>query len=184
MDYIYKAVVDRLKSETAQAYFDLTGLKPFAHIDRFKGQYLNPDLHQPWNCPAVFLKFNVAWDEVLDLKQHGNGIMEVHLELENYAESADDSPDQDSALTDYEYQRIIQVLLQGFSTDQFGPFKRVSTDEDDNPTNTNVTIIRYSFSVEDYSAYRFKDANVQKLDDLTLTRQNNEPAPPESNYVI
>jgi hypothetical protein len=186
MDYIYLPCVQRFK-DSAQLFVD-SGLQPIAHFDRFKGQYLNPEMHQPWAKPAVFFKFNISWEDLSSNTQKGKGILEIHLELENYGESADGSPDQAYALQDYEYQRIVAAILHGFKTANFTGLKRRSTDEDENPSNTNVTIIRFEFEIIDESFERYRNWLREKLDDLTLKKKPADFTPPaltdDDKYII
>lgn len=186
MDYIYLPCIDRIKA-SAQLFID-SNLTPIAHFDRFKGQYLNPEMHQPWAKPAVFFKFNITWEDIGNNAQKGNGVMEVHLELENYGESYDGSPDQDYAIQDFEYQRIIAAILHGFKTANFTALRRRSSDEDENPSNTNVTIIRFEFEVIDESFERYRYWLKEKLDDLTLNKKPADFTPPalsdDDKYII
>jgi hypothetical protein len=176
MDYIYLPCKDQIKSKS-QLFID-NGVKPIAHLDRFKGQYLNPDLHQPYSLPAVFFKFSVTWEDLTNNTQKGIGILEVHVELENYAESADGSPDIEKALLDYETIRVLNAVLHGFKTEQFTALKRRSTDEDENPTSTNITIVRYAFEVLDESMEKNRNWLREKLDDLELKKLPYDITPP------
>lgn len=173
MDYIYLPVVQRIKASSA--YFIANNLVPIAHFDRFKGQYLNPDMHQPWATPACFFKFNIVWEDLSTNTQRGIGVLEVHLELENYGESYDGSPDQNYALQDYEYMKAISAILHGFKTANFTALKRRTSDEDENPSNTNVTIIRFEFEVIDESFERYRQWLVEKLDDVELHKKPGFP---------
>lgn len=174
MEAIYRALVTRFNSNPVKQLFTNEGLKPVAHIDRYKGQYLNPELHQAWNVPAIFFKFNITWEDKGNNTQRGTGIIEAHIELENYHESYMNSTDFDAALTDYKYHQLIHSVLQGYNTADFGPLSRITTDEDENPSNTNVTIIRYTFTVEDESTDKYITWLREKLDDMVTTQQ---PAP-------
>jgi hypothetical protein len=185
MDYIFLPCIERLKA-SEQLFID-SGLQPIAHFDRFKGQYLNPDLHQPWAKPAIFFKFNIAWENQSNNTQKGTGTMEVHLELENYSESYAGSPDQALALLDYEYIRVVSAILHGFRTDKFQSLARVTTDEDENPSNTNVTIIRFSFEILDESMDRYRNWLREKLDDVVTQKRSTEDQDDdeeEMTYVI
>jgi hypothetical protein len=186
MRYVYLPTIQRIKNSN-QLFID-NGLKPIAHFDRYKGQYLNPELHQPWEKPALFFKFNITWEDFNNKVQKGVGVMEVHMELENYGESYDGSSDQDYALQDFDYQEIIAAILHGYKTANFTALKRRSTDEDENPSNTNVTIMRFEFEVIDESAERFRYWILEKLDDLNLNKKPTDftlPAPcDDDKYVI
>jgi hypothetical protein len=170
METLYRALVTRINA--AAALFTDNDLKAIAHIDRFKGQYLNPELHQAWPVPAIFFKFNVVWEDKGNNTQRGNGILEVHVELENYHESYSGSPDYDAALVDYQYLAIIHTVLQGFMG-----LSRQTTDEDENPSNTNVTIMRYAFTIDDDSTEPYINWVREKLDDM-VTRREPEPEAP------
>jgi hypothetical protein len=176
MDYIYLPCVAQIKSK--EALFTSNNIKPPAHFDRFKGQYISPELHQAYPCPAIFFKFTIAWEDMGNNTQKGTGEMEVHIELENYYESADGSPDQSNALQDYEFVRLVHFCLQGFQTENFKALKRRATQEDDNPATTNVTIMRYEFTVLDESTDKYKDYLIHPLDDLDLSKKP-MPVPPE-----
>lgn len=184
MDYIYKPLLQRFKDNTD--LFAAVGIAPIGHIDRFKGQYLNPDLHQPYLKPALFIRFTTRWEDKGNLTQEGKVTMEVHMELENYGESYMDSPDQDYALEDYLYQRVVNILIHGFEGEEFSRLMRVSTDEDENPTNTNVTVSRYECTIQDDSTDRLRDMIKEPLDDMTTERESYPPeaAPDLSKYVI
>jgi hypothetical protein len=169
MKSIYNSLLSRINS--GAQLFTTNGLKPIAHIDRFKGQYLNPELHQPWHVPAIFFKFNINWADKGQNTQRGAGILEVHIELENYHESYSGSPDKDAALKDYDYVAIIHSLIQGFGGSTWSAFSRITTDEDENPSNTNVTIVRYVFDVDDDSTEKYANWVKQKLDDMVTQRK-------------
>lgn len=171
MELIYRALVSRFNNPTVKQLFTDNNLKPIAHIDRYKGQYLNPELHQAWAVPAIFFKFNLVWEDKGNNTQRGSGILEVHIELENYHESYMGSPDYDAALTDYKYHELIHSVLQGFNTPDFGPLSRMTTDEDENPSNTNVTVVRYSFTIDDNSTDKYINWLSEKLDDMTTIQK-------------
>ena len=175
IEAIYRALLTRFNG--AAPLFQTENLKPIAHIDRFKGQYLNPELHTVWNVPAIFLKFNITWENTANNKQRGAGILEVHVELDNYHESYLGSSDFEKALVDYKYLQIIHALVQGFGGDTWGPMSRITSDEDENPSNTNVTIIRYMFNVDDDSTDKYIDWITAKLDDMTTIRKPVPEAP-------
>jgi hypothetical protein len=180
MKELYTSLLARFAA--AEALFTTESLKPIAHIDRFKGQYLNPELHPVYPVPALFFKFNITWEDKGQNTQRGAGILEVHTELENYHESGSNSLDQAEALKDYDYLTIIHSLIQGFQD-----YSRISTDEDENPSNTNVTITRYSFTVDDDSTERYSDWIKEKLDDLVLIRKPVPTAPAvtdQDKYVV
>ncbi len=177
MEAIYRALVTRFNSNAVKQLFTDEGLEPVKHIDRYKGQYLNPELHQAWAVPAIFFKFNIVWEPKANNTQRGNGILEAHIELENYHESYMGSSDYEAALTDYKYHQLIHSVLQGFSTADFGALSRITTDEDENPSNTNVTIIRYSFTVEDNTTDKYITWLREKLDDM-VTIQKPVPTVP------
>jgi hypothetical protein len=175
MEIIYRALLARF---TASApLFTDNNLKPIAHLDRFKGQYLNPELHQAYPVPAIFFKFNIVWEDKGSNTQRGNGILEVHVELENYHESYLSSQDLDEALVDYQYLAIIHSILQGFQDESFGPLSRMTTEEDENPSNTNVTIMRYSFTIDDNSTDIYIDWVREKLDDMITIRKPERSVP-------
>jgi hypothetical protein len=180
MDYIYLPCVEHIKSKAA--LFTDNNIKAPAHFDRYKGQYINPELHQPYACPAIFFKFRILWEDMGNNTQKGTVEMEVHIELENYYESADGSPDQSNALEDYEFVRLVHFCLQGFQTANFKALKRRATEEDENPATTNVTILRYESTVLDESTDKYKDYLVHPLDDLDLTKKPlGTPAAPSIN---
>lgn len=172
MDYIYLPCVAKLK-QIAQLFID-NGTEVPKHYDLFKGQYVNPDLHQPYAKPAIFFRFEIDWQDLANNSQKGIGIMEVHCERENYSETADGSPDQETALKDFEFMRIVNFGLHGFETADFSKLKRRKTQMDEQPVQTNITIIRYDFEVIDNSTDKYKDWLNEKLDDLTL---NKKPMP-------
>lgn len=179
LDLIYRALVTRLNA--AAPLFEEENLKPIGHIDRFKGQYLNPELHNPWAVPAIFLKTNITWEDKGNNAQRGAGLLEVHVELENYHESYMGSGDFESALIDYKYLQIIHAIIQGFKGETWGPMSRITTDEDENPSNTNVTIIRYAFTVDDDTTSKYIDWITEKLDDMLTIRKPVPEAPAVSD---
>jgi hypothetical protein len=184
MDYVYKPCIAELKSK-AQLFID-NGVIPIAHFDKFKGQYIHPDLHQPYAKPAAFFKFNITWEDLVANAKKGHATLEVHLELENYYESGDINPDKDLALLDYEMIRVTSAILHGFKTANFSALRHKSTDEDESPTTTNVTIMRFEFDVIDESTTKIFD--IQKLDDMTLKQKPEDDTPPavedDDVYII
>ena len=186
MDFVYKPLVQRFK--TLSTLFDQDGVKPIAHFDRFKGQYLNPELHHPWPTPALFFKFNVIWEDSGANTQTGHATLELHLELENYGESYDGSPDQEYALEDYKYQAIVFAIAHGFRTAEFSPLRRRITEEDENPSNTNVTKIIFDFDVIDRTAERYNDWIKAALDDMEVKKEPLEdpevPVVDEDDFTI
>jgi hypothetical protein len=178
MDFVYLPCVTRLKS--APALFTDNGTEAPVHFDLYKGQYVNPELHQPYPKPAIFFRFEIDWEDLKNNTQKGLAIMELHLERENYSETADGSPDQETALKDFEFMRIVNFLIHGFSTADFSPLKRRKTNMDENPVTTNVTIQRYEFELIDLSTDKYKNWLIAKLDDLTLDRKP-LPNPAEPN---
>jgi hypothetical protein len=63
----------------------------------------------------------------------------------------------------------------------------VTTDEDENPSNTNVTIIRFSFEILDESMDRYRNWLREKLDDVVTQKRSTEDQDDdeeEMTYVI
>jgi hypothetical protein len=176
MDYIYLPCVQRVKD--SEQLFTTNGVNPIAHFDLFKGQYLNPEIHQPWAKPALFFKFNITWEDLSNNTQKGIGELELHIEQENYSESYDGSSDRDQALSDFELVRIVSAVLHGFKTANFTALKRRATNMDDNPSNTNVTVVRFSFELIDESMDKYRDWLREKLDGLHLTKKPMDLIPP------
>lgn len=185
MDYVYLPCVARLKASAA--LFTTNETEAPVHFDLYKGQYVNPELHQPYLKPAIFFRFEIDWEDLSNNNQKGLGMMELHIERENYGETADGSPDQTMALKDFEFVRCAHAVLQGFSTANFSPLKRRKSQMDEAPVATNVSILKYEFGIIDESTDRYKDWLREKLDDLELFKKPMPEAPvpsDEDNYVI
>lgn len=186
MDFIYTAIIAKIKANAT--IFTDNGLQTIATIDRFKGQYINPELHQPYARPALFVGFKTQWKDVGNLNQKGDTTVTLHLELENsVAESADGSPDQEVALQDFTYMSVLNALIHGMAGNQYSRLMRKTTDEDEEPLQTNVTLITYDTEVTDNSAERYKDYIEVPLDDMITTKVphvSNTPPEPGNKYVI
>ncbi|MEQ8685461.1 MAG: hypothetical protein RIE86_09215 [Imperialibacter sp.] len=184
-DLIYLALIARFKAN--EALFTADGLKPVAHFDLFKNQYIYPELHHLYKRPALFFEFNDEWEDKDDKSQDGTIMLSVHIELENYGDSADRSKNKDYALEIFKYHRYINALIHGFKSPVFTRLKRLRGQTDQNPTNTNVKVITYSTRVMDDSAWQLEQKGLIKepLDDVTFTRVAHQPVEPTGNrYVI
>jgi hypothetical protein len=175
MDYIYEAVCERLDSKAA--LFEQVALQPIRHIDYFKGQYQQPELHEIYELPAVFMDYSVNWEDESNNTQKGTATIRIHIELDNIGESANRSSTKAQALEIFRYYQLVNVLLHGLQGESFTKLKRRSEEPDLNPTATHVHIITYTCEVEDDSTHIYRDYIYELLDELELKRQSRQPQP-------
>lgn len=186
MDFIYTAIIDRFNNN--QALFTDVNLQPIKHFDLFKGQYIYPELHLPYKRPAIFYAYLANWKSRSGkLDQEGTLQVRLHIELENYGQSFGHSQNRDYALQIFEYHKRINALVHGFSGTNFTPLKRVLSEPDEAPAQTNVEVLTYETKVVDETAQQFKDNGLIKepLDEMTTTEKPQEIGQGKtSQYII
>ncbi len=155
MNAIYTKIIEQLTNN--QNVFTEAGLLPIRHIDKFRGQYMNPEAHESFETPAVFYKWGANWVDVGGNVQRGDVSVELHVVLDNYHSVAANSSDYAEGMKIDTYYELINTLVHGLSGQKFSALKRTSDQPDDMPTHLIVHIINYKCNYTDATA-----ANVQK----------------------
>lgn len=187
MDIIYNAIIDRLNAN--KDLFTTNGMDAIKHIDLFKGQYINPEMHPAYKKPAVFYSWGAAWEDKIGLTQEGKLTIQIHLEISNRAQSFGGARDKDSGLLHFKYQTYVNALLHGFSTALFNPLKRRANEPDKSPTDTNVQLITYETKLVDDTAKQLVDSGYQfaTIDDVNITtglKEKTADVAPQSDYYV
>jgi|GEM_PF-4483278 len=192
MDFIYNSIIERLTQN--KAVFEEFNVPFIQYFDLFKSQYIYPELHLPYKRPALFYEWAAQWTDKGVGIQQGDLTLRLHLELENYGESfvgmtrtgqVMESKNKGYALEIFEMQKLVHAIISGLEGEAFTPLRRISTDPDLNPINTNVTLITYSTKVTDDTAFQIADRVFERvpLDDMQNERvETTPPVEEEDGY--
>ncbi len=190
MKDLYKKITETLTAQEADTLLQEAELRPIAHVDLFKSQYLNPEAHQLYPTPAVFYEYNVAWVDKGNKTQAGDATVRIHILLEDPCESYDYAPDQDEALKVFDYYELIHILLTGLETCRTTGLQRIAEDPGfSNSTNLIAHIVTYKCMITDDTTdvmNRFTDQEINgfEVGAGKLSKRIRSEEDRESEYII
>ncbi len=173
MNTIYEKIIQQLNNN--EAAFTDAGLIPIKHIDKFRGQYLNPEAHEIFATPAIFYKWQAAWSNIGNGIQRGDVAIDIHIVLDNYHSAASGSSDYVEALKIDKYYEVINSLLHGLSGKKFTPLQRTADQPDEQPTQLIVHITSYSCKYTDNTASYLNKISYTEINDLSLQKEIRKP---------
>lgn len=156
---IYKAFDDN------KALFESLGLEPIKHIDKFRGQPLNPAQFEYYEIPALFIGRRTVWTKVGRTYQ-GTPNLEFHLVTDPTWDTSNISTNNEEGLKNIMYHDLVHYILDDLESENTGKLKRI----DDEPVDTGVVnyeVLRYECTYQDPTVTPGKYAEIM-LEKLNL----------------
>ena len=146
MDVFFIKAIQEAFADAA-ADFTATGLPPIAHIDKFRGQPLNPELFEGFGLPAIFYSLKCRWNKIGKSYQ-GEMTCEFHVVQDATWETSNISTNQDVGLNQIRFLGIVRSVLDNVTSENTGKLTR----GEDTPVDSGVTIydlLNYTGSYND-----------------------------------
>lgn len=122
-----------------EGLFTEIGLTPIKHIDRFRGQPLNPEQFEYYELPALFYGWNKKWE-----KKGGYYTGEVELTLHLVTlptwETSNVSTNYEEGLRSILYEMVVHAILDGLESESTGKMIRTEDNEIDTGVVNYMTI--------------------------------------------
>lgn len=156
----------------------VTGLKGF---DKDKGQFENISNHiLPF--PYILMSFGrTPYEDQSNNIQKGQLTLRFRIGYENYADSFNNSINQDKALEFFDFNEDVFKALQGLSTTYIRNLRRTADEDDVEHKNVIVTIMEFGGVIIDDSADALKtftlvepELNVEFKKPLSNTDETDE----------
>ena len=149
--------------EANKALFEDLGLEPIKHIDRFRGQPLNPAQFEYYDLPAMFIERRLVWNKVGKSYQ-GKLSLGFHVVTDATWDTSNISTDSEAGLKNVMYHTLVQYLLDDLESENTSKMSRV----DNEPVDTGVVIyemLRYECNYYDpmYTGPEYAEAMIEKL---------------------
>lgn len=129
-----------------QVFLD-AGLKPVLHIDKYRGQPLNPAQFEYYDIPAIFIDWRVTWSKA---GEHYNGALtlEFHVVTDATWDTSNVSTNVEAGLKTILHHGLIRSVLDGLESENTSKLIRI----DENPVDTGVVnyeLMRYECTYYD-----------------------------------
>lgn len=117
-----------------QKFID-AGYPPVKHIDKMRGQPLNPEQFEGFELPAVFFSMRCSWEQQGKLY---NGLMTVdfHVVQDETWEISSIATNKNEGLKQINFLSLMRYVLDNFSSPVTSKLKRFA----DTPIDSGVTI--------------------------------------------
>ena len=114
--------------------FEDNNLPPVAHIDKYRGQPLNPEAFEAYGLPAVFYELRCEWTKAGRLYQ-GLITATFHVQQDETWEISNIATNRDEGLKQIDLLNAVRFILDDLRSTNTGKMTRVS----DVPVDTGVT---------------------------------------------
>jgi hypothetical protein len=132
MEKFFLSVYDAF--DAAKPAFTALGMKPILHIDKYRGQPVDPTQFEYFDLPALFIDWNMKWESA-GKKYMGTVNLEFHLLTDATWSTANVSTNRDAGLKSVLYLSLVRNVLDRVRSDNTGPLTRA----EDTPIETEVT---------------------------------------------
>lgn len=133
--------------EASKTVFEQAGLKPIAHIDKYRGQPLNPAQFEYYDLPALFIDWRITWEKV-GKAYDGTVSLDCHLVTDATWDTNNLSTNKEEGLKNVVYHALVRSILDDLESEHTGKLKRI----DENPVDTGVVnyqLLRYECPYSD-----------------------------------
>lgn len=149
--------------ETNKALFEELGMEPIKHIDRFRGQPLNPAQFEYFDLPAMFIERRVSWTKI-GKSYDGRLSLGFHIVTDATWDTSNISTSNEQGLKTVMYHTLVQYLLDDLESENTSKLIRV----DNEPVDTGVVIyemLRYDCTYYDpmLTLPEYLEAMIEKL---------------------
>lgn len=140
MEQFFISVYDAF--EAAKAKFTDIGLKPVLHIDKYRGQTVDPTQFEYFEIPALFIDWKCKWERSGRV-YNGTLTLDFHLLTDATWDTANISTNRVEGLKSVLYLTLVRNVLDHIKSPNTGPLMR----SEDDPMETEVTnyhILKYT----------------------------------------
>ncbi|WP_367867882.1 hypothetical protein [Pedobacter sp. WC2423] len=138
---IYQAFDDN------KALFLELGLEPVKHVDKYRGQPLNPAQFEYYDIPAIFIGRKTEWTKV-GKSYKGKTMLEFHVVTDATWDTSNISTNKEEGLKNVMYHQLVHYVLDDLETENTGKLQRL----DDEPIDTGVVnyeVMKYECAYND-----------------------------------
>ncbi|HMI03072.1 MAG TPA: hypothetical protein VK541_11355 [Pedobacter sp.] len=133
--------------EQNRALFEALELPPVEHIDKMRGQPLNPEQFEYYPQPAIFIGWKIAWTKA---GKFWNGLLtlEFHVVTDPTWDTSNISTSKAEGLKNVLYHTVVRYVLDDLESENTGKLQRI----DEEPLDTgvvNYNVLRYQCSYRD-----------------------------------
>jgi len=128
-------------AQAADKFTDI-GLKPVQHIDKYRGQPMDPAQFEYFDLPAIFIDYKCKWERAGKV-YNGTLTLDFHLLTDATWDTSSISPNRVAGLKSILYITMARTILDRVRSPNTGPLIR-SEDEPAETEVTNYHILRYT----------------------------------------
>ena len=133
--------------DDAAGTFTEYGLPTVAHIDKYRGQIMNPELFETYNLPAIFYQIRITWEKRGKLYS-GVGTIDFHVQQDATWEVSSISTNQAEGLKQIDFLALVRAVLDDLSSEVTGKLQR-STETSVETDITPYDVLSYTISITD-----------------------------------
>lgn len=137
--------------EAKKQLFINAGLEPVTHIDRYRGQPLNPEQFEYYPLPAIFIDWRISW--VKSGKNYdGDLSLDFHVITHAASDASNIATSSFEGLKNITYHALIRAILDNLESQNTGKLLR----EGENPVEAgavNYQMMRYRCNYSDPGFY-------------------------------
>jgi hypothetical protein len=120
---------------TAANTFAAAGLPPVRHIDKYRGQPINPEEHEGFELPAIFYSMRCRWERQGKL-YNANMSVDFHVVQDATWETSSISENQLSGLEQLAFLSMVRCVLDNVTSPHTSKLTRL----DETPVDVGVTV--------------------------------------------
>lgn len=138
---IYQAFEDK-----KQMFLD-AGLEPVLHLDKYRGQPLNPAQFEYYDIPAIFIDWRIVWSKS-GKSYDGKLSLDFHVVTDATWDTSNVSTNHEAGLKTIVHHALIRSVLDDLQSENTSRLVRV----DENPVDTGVVnyeLLRYECNYSD-----------------------------------
>lgn len=135
------------KFEEKKSLFLDAGLKPVLHIDKYRGQPLNPAQFEYYEIPAIFIDWRIQWSKT-GKAYDGRLSLDFHVVTDATWDTSNVSTNHAEGLRTIVHHALIRSVLDDLQSENTSRLQRV----DENPVDTGVVnyeLLRYECNYSD-----------------------------------
>lgn len=129
-----------------QVFID-AGLEPIRHIDKYRGQPLNPAQFEYYDIPALFIDWRLTWEKV-GKSYDGKLVLDFHLITDATWDTSNISTNHTDGLRNIVYHALVRSILDNLESENTSKLVRL----DENPVDSgviNYELLRYECNYSD-----------------------------------
>lgn len=140
MEHFFISVYDAF--DQAKEKFEAIGLKPILHLDKYRGQPLDPTQFEYFELPALFIDWKCKWERVGRV-YNGTLYIDFHLLTDATWDTSNISTNRVAGLKSVLYLTLVRSVLDRIKSPNTGPLMRLEDDAIETDV-TNYHILKYT----------------------------------------